>query len=235
MTLSPTRKIVCPCSCSAFFASGGFRYCCKIIFRRSTPSNPFRIGVSTWISNGSALTYLGSLCWISWIQMLMITFASYRFRKKKSRLLLSKITGSPRLILCALTMMSLSDAWRKIRFRRTTLQAWESMMSFNTHPGPTLGSWLTSPTRISLVPTEIALSREYISEISTIDISSTMITSASSGLLSSLSNPPLPSAPPFSSNIRWTVRASNPVVSLMRFAARPVGAAKKISKPSSSK
>ncbi len=29
-------------------------------------------------------------------------------------------------------------------------------MSFNTFPGPTEGSWLVSPTSISLVPTETA-------------------------------------------------------------------------------
>ena len=33
-----------------FLSDGGFRYICRIVLRRSTPSSPFRIGVSTWIS-----------------------------------------------------------------------------------------------------------------------------------------------------------------------------------------
>ena len=55
-----------------------------------------------------------------------------------------------------------------------------------------------------------AFSNEYMSDISTIDISSMMITSVSSGFLSFLSKPAvLPvSMPPFNSSIRWIVRAS---------------------------
>ena len=60
-------------------------------------------------------------------------------------------------------------------------------MSLRTFPGPTLGSWSTSPTSISLVPTATALRSEFIILISTIDISSTIITSASNGLSSFLS------------------------------------------------
>ena len=73
-----------------FSRSGGFKYSCKILFSLSTPNSPFRIGVSTWISYGFALTYLGSFFWISVSRTLMITFGSCLFKKKKSRLLLSK-------------------------------------------------------------------------------------------------------------------------------------------------
>ena len=132
----------------------------------------------------------------------MITSASYRFKKKKSMLLLSKETCSPRLILCAFTIISLVDACRKIFVSITTLHVSDWIMSLNTHPGPTLGSWLISPTKISLVPGATAFKREFISEISTIDISSMITTSVSSGFVSFLSNPALPSMPPFNSNIR---------------------------------
>ena len=118
-------------------------------------------------------------------------------------------------------------------------------MSFSTFPGPTLGSWSTSPTRISFVPIETALRSEFIILMSTIDISSTIITSASSGLSSFLSkNIDRPAAadflspsgtPPLISNILWIVCASYPQASVILLAARPVGAASLISRPSSSK
>ena len=80
--------------------------------------------------------------------------------------------------------------------------------------------------------------------MSTIDISSTIITSASSGLSSFLSkNIDRPAAdflspsgtPPLISNILWIVCASYPQASVILLAARPVGAASLISRPSSSK
>ena len=150
-------------------------------------------------------------------------------------LLLSNTTSSPRLILWALTMISLWDACRKILVSCTTWNCPLSIISFNTLPGPTLGSWFTSPTRISLVPATIAFRRDCIRLISTIDISSIITTSVSSGLLSFRSNPTAPSIPPFNSSIRCMVLASYPVISLIRFAALPVGAARKMSRPSSSK
>ena len=127
------------------------------------------------------------------------------------------------------------DACRKILVSCTTWNCPLSIISFNTLPGPTLGSWFTSPTRISLVPATIAFRRDCIRLISTIDISSIITTSVSSGLLSFRSNPTAPSIPPFNSSIRCMVLASYPVISLIRFAALPVGAARKMSRPSSSK
>ena len=65
-----------------------------------------------------------------------------------------------------------------------------------------------------------------------------MITSASSGLLSFRSNLAArvsPEASPFNSSILWIVLDSYPVASVMRFAALPVGAARKISIPSDRK
>ena len=78
------------------------------------------IGVSTWMSKGFASTYRGSFSWIKAITTRMIISASCLLRKKKSLLLLLRVTCSPLLILCALTTISLSDAWRKIFFSRPT-------------------------------------------------------------------------------------------------------------------
>ena len=122
--------------------------------------------------------------------LLMIIFVSSRFRKKKSMLLLSSTTGSPRLILWALTIISLSPACRNIFVSFTTGKQPDEIMSFSTLPGPTLGSWFTSPTRITRVPGTIAFKSAYISGRSTIDISSMMITSASSGFSALRWKPP---------------------------------------------
>ena len=131
-------------------------------------------------------------------------------KKKKSLFLLFKVISSPALILCALRTIWLLSAWRYILERRTTLNALESMISFNTFPGPTLGSWLESPTRMSLVPGTIAFKSEYIRWISTIDISSRMTASASIGLSSFFSKWELSpsSIPPDTSKRRWIVFAS---------------------------
>ena len=166
--------------------------------------------------------------------------ASYLFRKKKSLLLLLIWTCSPLFILWAFTTISLSDACLNILVSSTTGKHLLRIISLSTLPGPTLGSWFSSPTRISLVPATTARRRECIRWISTIDISSIMITSASSGFCAFLSNlaecPSLSSSGiPFSSSRRWIVCASYPVVSVILFAARPVGAASRISAPSPSK
>ena len=168
----------------------------------------------------------------------MIVFASWRFKKKKSRLLLSIVTGSPALILWAFTTISLSSAWRKIFVSVTTWNFSERMISFNTLPGPTDGSWSTSPTRISLVPGITADKSACIRFRSTMDISSIMITSVSSGFSLFLKNPPTlfsSSGFPLTSSSLWIVWASYPVASVIRFAARPVGAARRILIPSLSK
>ena len=57
-------------------------------------------------------------------------------------------------------------------------------MSRSTFPGPTLGSWLESPTRMRWVPTLTAFNRAFIRRMSTMLISSIMTQSASSGICS---------------------------------------------------
>ena len=68
------------------------------------------VGVNTWMSNGLASTNFGSFCCTNVISTRIIISASYRFKKKKSILLLSRVTISPRLILWAFTTISLCVA-----------------------------------------------------------------------------------------------------------------------------
>ena len=95
------------------------------------------------------------------------------------------------------------------------------MTSANTWPGPTDGSWSISPTIRRAASSGTAFISACISMTSTMEASSTTSRSQSSGLsLSRLKPPPLGST----SSSRWMVLASNPVASVMRLAARPVGA-----------
>ena len=66
-----------------------------------------------------------------------------------------------------------------------------------------------------------ALSSEAVSEMSSMELSSTMRKSVLSGL-SSVRLKPVP----WNSSSRWMVLASRPITSAMRWAARPVGAAR---------
>ena len=94
----------------------------------------------------------------------------------------------------------------------------EFITSASTLPAPTLGSWSLSPTSTSLVPGCNFFSSASKRKISTIENSSTITASHASGSPSETA-----AAPPIL-QARWTVLASLPVASLMRFAARPVGA-----------
>src|SRR5277367_86703 len=121
-------------------------------------------------------------------------------------------------------MMRLAAACRKTSVSRTTGTAPESMMSANTCPGPTEGSWSISPTMSSAELSGVAFIRACINMTSTIEVSSTTSRSQSSGLSAlRLNPPPLGST----SRSRWIVLASTPVASVIRLAARPVGAQSK--------
>src|SRR5262249_34386544 len=76
-------------------------------------------------------------------------------------------------MLCALTMIRLSAAWRKTSVKRTNGIAPDAMTSASTCPGPTEGSWSTSPTSSSAARSGKALSSARISGTSTMDVSST--------------------------------------------------------------
>ena len=96
-------------------------------------------------------------------------------------------------------------------------------MSASTWPGPTEGSWSTSPTRISAARGGTALSSACIKGTSTIETSSTTSSSHSSGCSSPRLKPPWAGS---ASSSRCRVLASRPVASPSRLAARPVGAAR---------
>jgi hypothetical protein len=72
-------------------------------------------------------------------------------------------------------------AWRNTSVKRITGTARESMRSASTWPGPTEGSWSTSPTKITAVRVATALSSWLASGTSIIEHSPMTSTSASSG------------------------------------------------------
>ena len=158
-----------------------------------------------------------------------------RLSRKKSPLFSLKSGCSPLFIMCALRTMRLSAFWRKISVRRTVGTTPLRMISEKTLPGPTDGSWSASPTRSMRQSDFSALSMACMSVMSTIEHSSMI--SASQASLSSSSLPKTtvsPSSDIFAPSMRWMVDASMPHSSLMRFAARPVGAARYVSSSSSS-
>jgi len=118
-------------------------------------------------------------------------------------------------------MIRLSAAWRKTSVKRTTGMAPDAMTSANTCPGPTEGSWSTSPTSSSAARSGKALSSARISGTSTMDVSSTTSRSQSRAFSSLRRKLPVLGSV---SRRRWIVLASRPVLSDSRFAARPVGA-----------
>ena len=91
------------------------------------------------------------------------------------------------------------------------------MTSASTCPGPTEGSWSTSPTISSAASSGTAASSDRMRGTSTIEVSSTTSRPQSSGFSPSRLNPPVLGS---TSSSRWIVFASNPVASLIRFAAR---------------
>ena len=168
----------------------------------------------------------------------MVRWARYgagRFIKKKSASLRSSTGISPRTIQCALVTIRLSIAWRNTSVSWTVGSRLDWIRSCNTFPAPTGGSWSLSPTMIRRQPSGRASSRLEKRLISTMESSSTITASASSGLRASRAKTGRSFSVHSTSSRRWIVFASLPVSSDMRFAARPVGAARATSSPSRSK
>ena len=113
----------------------------------------------------------------------------------------------PLLIRCALVMTRLPAAWRNTSVNLTTGTKLQAMMSASTWPGPTDGSWSTSPTMSSAAPSGTARSSERINGTSTMLASSTTRRSQSSGCSSVRRNSPVRGSV---SNSRWMVFASSP-------------------------
>ena len=93
----------------------------------------------------------------------------------------SKTGISPWLIRWAFSTMLLSRAWRKMASSRTVATAPESMMSRSTFPGPTEGSWSTSPTSTRWDSGLTALNSTLVSRMSIMEVSSTITRSAGIG------------------------------------------------------
>lgn len=175
---------------------------------------------------------LGSRVFTSSTMVSAARAGSLRRRKKKSCLLSRRSGSSPRLTPWALRTMALSAACRKISVRRTMGITPLRIRSENRLPGPTLGSWSGSPTRISRHSGRRADSRPCMRVISTMEVSSTITVSAFSGSLSSWANTSRPEWGSYwVSRRRWIVVPSAPHSSPSRLAARPVGAARAVSQP----
>ena len=122
---------------------------------------------------------------------------------------------------CATVTMPERAPWRKTVSRRVTAAWPDSMRSPSTLPAPTDGSWLTSPTSSRWAVEGIARSRAAASLVSSMLDSSMMTKSACRGSSAVAVKPPSAG-----SNLsrRWMVEAGRRVASVMRLAARPVGA-----------
>ena len=189
---------------------------------------PLRIGVRICISCKPSQPVNFGRRFVTSSCIVQTTSSAYARRMKKKSVPVSFSTGScPSLILWAFMMIALSCACRNTCCRRTVFSRPLRIMSFSTLPGPTDGSWSTSPTKMILEPRSTARRSACIRPISTMDVSSIIITSASMGLFSSRSKlwRRLSSFTKLIPSRRWMVCASMPVASVMRFAARPVGAA----------
>src|SRR3954452_17495898 len=91
---------------------------------------------------------------------------------------------------CALTTIRLSAAWRNTSVRRATGKRSEAITSASTCPGPTEGSWSTSPTSSRPAWAGMARVSAFMSGTSTIKVSSTTSRSQTSGLSSVREKPP---------------------------------------------
>ena len=168
--------------------------------------------------------------------MVSATSAALLLGKKKKSLVRTERSGiSPATIRWAFVTIKLCMDCRKISFKRTTGSISEAIRSPSTLPGPTLGSWSLSPTRIKRQPSGSA--RSTASKMVTSTMESSSITSASQSRLffSFLAKVGWSFSSHSTCNKRWMVLASLPVRSDIRFAARPVGAAKSTFSPLRSK
>ncbi len=118
----------------------------------------------------------------------------------------------------------LPAAWRKMWVSSATGTAFIATSSANGLPAPTGASWSASPTRTTCIFGPTARSSVTSSSRLAIEVSST--TSRSASISSRVG--PWPGIQP---SAEWIVEASIPVDSVIRRAARPVGATSAIDAP----
>ena len=189
---------------NAMDGPSGFKASWASLFSAIVPALPFLMGARIWISLGWIWYIFGIVSVRSFIMACAVRsaiseassfspFLSIISKKKSFFGSESSITGKrPSLILWALVMMWLSAAWRKIFVSRTTGNTPLSMISFKTVPGPTEGSWLISPISIRRIFSGTAFNRLFIRRRSTMELSSMIRTSPSSGCSSLCSKVPEP-------------------------------------------
>ena len=114
----------------------------------------------------------------------------------------------------------LPAACRKMWVSLTVGTAPEATSSANGLPAPTGASWSASPTRTTCVDLETARRSVTSSSRFAIEVSSTISRSQLSGSSSSWVGP----SPGIQPSAECTVRAAIPLASVIRIAARPVGA-----------
>ena len=85
----------------------------------------------------------------------------------------------PSFTSCANFIIFEPSAWRCIFVNLVVFISFESIRSFSTCPGPTLGNWSTSPTIMILASGCIEVTKYEASDKSIIDASSTIISLAS--------------------------------------------------------
>ena len=212
--------------------AGGFRAACRARFRLTVPVSPLRVGVSTWICPAGMPIFSGRRVRHRSTTVCTSRSGDRRHRKKKSFCLFFRSGDRPRFTAWALRMMADCSAWRNTSVRVTDATEPLRRISPSTLPGPTEGSWSGSPTITRRHPGFRAARRASISGRSTMLISSTMTASASSRSFSFF----LKATSPVSSlkvmpRQRWMVWASREHSSLMRLAARPVGASSRTVRP----
>lgn len=139
----PSRKRPLPNSRSAFWESAGFKYLCNIGVLIFTPRIPLRIGVSTCMSKGCASTYPGSFSWIS------ATNTEWCWRRSVS----GKRNRGSYYQDYRLSLIDTVDIYYDITLMPDGISSsdfatgnvsWTNDI-FQCFPGPTLGSWSTSP------------------------------------------------------------------------------------------
>ncbi len=115
------------------------------------PRLPRFIGHSTWTSRtGSSPKRAGTRELTTARSLRAASSGSTASMKKKSEPSGAVSSGmAPWLMRCALVMIRLAAAWRNTSVSRITGTAPEPITSASTWPGPTLGSWSTSPTSSS--------------------------------------------------------------------------------------
>ena len=226
--MSPSLNIVAPIAFSFLSLSFGFISSCIFLFISLVPTSPFLLGViiCTLLNELYSSNFFNPSLYKDKTKFKILSWFASCTKKKSffNSSLFSSIKYLPEFTLCALSIILLLAACLNILSSTITFILPDAIMSLSILPGPTEGSWSTSPTSTSFVPSYTAISKYFISAKSIIDVSSTITTSASIGSIFISSFMYFVSFIFEICNSLCNVLASSPVVSVIFFAALPVGA-----------